>query len=262
MAKINSSKLHKAVFIAVCMIAIDPVRVVAADSPALKILLTRAQTQAQSGHLNIAISTWQQVLASDPVNIEALRSIAAAEIQLGNKAEADAYIQRLQKAGASPAIVGELQVMHSRPSDTALLGQAAALAKSGQYGEAIEIYRKVYGNDPPAGDSALVFYDTLAALPAERKHAVQGLRKLARQFPGNEKYSIALGRVLTYDSETRAEGITLLRRFPADRDADDALRKAMSWSERTQTPQDVGTLLLPPRLRLNRRQSWELDIEP
>ncbi|WP_433975748.1 cellulose synthase subunit BcsC-related outer membrane protein [Tunturiibacter lichenicola] len=225
------------------MIAIDPVRVVAADSPALKILLTRAQTQAQSGHLNIAISTWQQVLASDPVNIEALRSIAAAEIQLGNKAEADAYIQRLQKAGASPAIVGELQVMHSRPSDTALLGQAAALAKSGQYGEAIEIYRKVYGNDPPAGDSALVFYDTLAALPAERKHAVQGLRKLARQFPANEKYSIALGRVLTYDSDTRAEGITLLRRFPADRDADDALRKAMSWSERTQTPQDVSALL-------------------
>jgi cellulose synthase operon protein C len=241
MAKISSSVLYKVLLIAVCAIAIDPVKAVAAESQAIRILLNRAQTQAQSGHMNIAVSTWQQVLASDPTNIEALRSIAGAEAQLGHQTEADAFIQRLQKAGASAAVIGELQSVHARPSDVALLQQASDLAKSGQYSGAMEIYRKLYGNEPPAGDTALIYYDTLAALPAERKHAVEGLRKLARQFHADERYSIALGRVLTYDASTRIEGMTLLRSYQADRNADDALKQAMKWSERPQAPLEVAT---------------------
>ena len=241
MAKISSSAFYKVLLIVVCAIAIDPVKAVAAEPSAIRILLNRAQTQAQSGHMNIAVSTWQQVLASDPANIEALRSIAAAEAQLGHQREADAYIQRLQKAGASAAVIGQVQSVHARPSDGALLQQASDLAKSGQYSGAMEIYRKLYGNDPPAGDTALIYYDTLAALPAERKHAVEGLRKLARQFHADERYSIALGRVLTYDARTRIEGMALLRSYQADRNADDALKQAMKWSERSQTPQDVAT---------------------
>jgi cellulose synthase operon protein C len=245
MAKISPSTLYKALLMAVCAIAIDPVRAVAAEPSAIRILLNRAQTQAQSGHMNIAISTWQQVLASDPTNIDALRSIAAAEAQLGHQTEADAYIQRLQKAGASATVIGQLQSVHARPSDVALLQQASNLAKSGQYSGAMEIYRKLYGNDPPAGDTALIYYDTLAALPAERKHAIEGLRKLARQFHADERYSIALGRVLTYDASTRAEGMTLLRNYQTDRDADDALKQAMKWSERSQAPQDFATASTP-----------------
>jgi tetratricopeptide (TPR) repeat protein len=242
MAKISLSAFYKAVLMAVYAIATVPVNAVPAESPTIRILLNRAQTQAQSGHLNIAVSTWQQVLASDPVNVEALRSIAAAEVQLGHQAEANAYIQRLQKTGASVSVIGQLQSMHARPSDAALLQQASALAKSGQYNGAMEIYRKLYGDDPPAGDTALVYYDTLAALPSERKHAVDGLRKLTRQFSSDERYAIALGRVLTYDAPTRAEGMTLLRRYPDDRNADDALKQALIWSERIQTPQDAATL--------------------
>ena len=224
------------------LVIVAPVHAAPAESPTIRILLNRAQTQAQSGHLNIAVSTWQQVLASDPVNVEALRNIAAAEVQLGHQAEANAYIQRLQKTGASETVIGQLQSMHARPSDPVLLQQASALAKSGQYDGAMEIYRKLYGDDPPAGDTALIYYDTLAALPSQRKHAVEGLRKLTRQFSSDERYSIALGRVLTYDAPTRAEGMTLLRRYPDDRNADDALKQALMWSERAQAPQDSVAL--------------------
>jgi tetratricopeptide (TPR) repeat protein len=238
MAKVISSTPYKALLIVVFAMVV-PVNAAPTESPTIRILLNRAQTQAQSGHLNIAVSTWQQVLASDPVNVEALRSVAAAEVQLGHQAEANAYIQRLQKTGASVAVIGQLQSMHARPSEAELLEQASALAKSGQYSGAIEIYRKLYGDNPPAGDTALVYYDTLAALPSERKHAIEGLRKLTRQFSVDERYSIALGRVLTYDAPTRIEGIALLRRYPADRNADDALKQALIWSERTPTPQDA-----------------------
>jgi uncharacterized protein HemY len=132
MAKISSQALSKILLISLCGIAIPSHKAIAADSPAIKILLTRAQAQAQSGHLDIAASTWKQVLASDPANMEALRNLASAETQLGNQTEANAYIQQLRKLGASSAVLGQLQSLHARPSDADLLKQATSLSKSGQ----------------------------------------------------------------------------------------------------------------------------------
>jgi tetratricopeptide (TPR) repeat protein len=242
MAKIGVLALYSAGLFILCVTASVSVSALPAESPAIRTLLNRAQNQAQSGHLNVAVSTWEQVLASDPVNAEALRSIAAAQVKLGHQAEANAYIQRLQKTGASASVIGQLQSMQARPPDAALLQQASSLAKSGQYNEAMDIYRKLYGDVPPAGDTALVYYDTLAALPSERKHAIEGLRKLTHQFSTDERYAIALGRVLTYDGPTRNEGIVLLRRYPADRNADDALKQALIWSDRTMPPANAAIL--------------------
>jgi len=242
MAKMSSQVFGKMLLVVVCAIAIDPAHAILADSSTIKILLSRAQAQAQSGHLDIAASTWKQVLASDPSNTEALRSLAAAEVQLGHQAEADAYIQRLRKLGASAAIIGQLQSLRTGPSSADLLRRAATLSKSGQYIGAMELYRKLYGNNPPAGDIALVYYDTESALPADRARAVEGLRKLAKQFPADERYSITLGRVLTYDASSRQEGMTILRRYPGNLGADDALKQGMLWDERPQGVQDVSNV--------------------
>lgn len=239
MAKMNSQTLGKIFLAATCAIAITPPKAIAADSATIKILLSRAQAQAQGGHLDIAASTWKQVLASDPSNMEALRSLAAAEAQLGHQSEANTYIQRLRKLGVSAAVIGQLQSMRARPSDTDLLRQAASLSKSGQYSGAMEIYRKLYGNNPPAGEVALIYYDTEAALPAQRAHAIEGLRKLSKQFPADERYSITLGRVLTYDAATRPEGIALLQHYPNDRGASDALQQAAVWNEQSQTAREA-----------------------
>ena len=122
--------------------------------------------------MDIAVSTWKQVLVSDPNNMEALHGLATVEAQLGHQTEANQYIQRLQKLGASSAVIGQLQELRSRPADIELLKQAAIAAKSGQYKEAMEIYRKLYDNHPPSGPVALAYYDTEAALPAERAKAI------------------------------------------------------------------------------------------
>jgi cellulose synthase operon protein C len=245
MAKISWLVFCPTILATICATTTNVARAVAEDPSAIKVLLSRAQIQAQGGHLNIAILTWQQVLAADPVNIDALRNIAAAEVQMGRQTEANAYIRRLQKAGGSTALVEQLQSMHARPSDAVLSKQAARMAESGQYSEAMEVYHKLYGDNPPAGDPALAYYDTLAALPAERKHAVEGLRRLSRQFPADERYSVALGRVLTYDPTSRSEGMALLAQFTANRNAGDALKQATTWNERAQEPRDVPAGNLP-----------------
>jgi tetratricopeptide (TPR) repeat protein len=233
MAKINSRLLQRAVFVSICTLVTPSISTAAApNSPAIRLLLDRAKAQAQGGHLDLATATWKQILVSDPTNIEALRNLASAEAQLGDQQEAQHYIERLGKLGASASVIKELQGMRSRPSDADLLKQAASLSRSGQYQQAMEIYRKLYGDNPPAGTTALIYYDTEAAMPSERSRAIEGLRKLVRQFPSDERYPVTLGRVLTYDVATRQEGMELLQHYPSDRAALDALKKAQQWSQR------------------------------
>ena len=249
MAKINPQMIGRMLLVSACTMILPPVAAWGADSPAIRILLDRAKAQAQSGHLDIAASTWKQVLVSDPSNMEALRNLASVEAQLGHQQESDGYIQRLKKLGASSTEIGQLQGMRARPADADLLKQAASLSKAGQYSQAMEIYRKLYGNNPPAGQIALVYYDTEAATPSERSHAIEGLRKLAQQFPADERYSITLGRVLTYDAATRQEGIAILQRYPSDAAAQSALKQAVQWNQRAQAAPLVTAAATPPASR-------------
>jgi len=179
--------------------------------------------------------------------MEALRNLASVEAQLGHQQEADGYIQRLKKLGASSTEIGQLQGMRARPADADLLKQAASLSKAGQYSQAMAIYRKLYGNNPPAGQIALVYYDTEAATPSNRGHAIEGLRKLAQQFPADERYSITLGRVLTYDAVTRQEGMAILQRYQSDAAAQSALKQAMQWNQRASAAPPVTAAAAPPQ---------------
>jgi len=250
MAKISPQMVGRVLLVSACTMILPPATAWAADSPAIRILLDRAKTQAQSGHLDIAASTWKQVLVSEPNNMAALRSLASVEAQLGHQQESENYIQRLKKLGASSTEIGQLQGTKARPADADLLKQASALSKAGQYNQAMEIYRKLYGNNPPAGQIALVYYDTEAATPSDRGHAIEGLRKLAQQFPADERYSLTLGRVLTYDAATRQEGMTILQRYPSDVTAQSALKQAAQWNQRARAAPPViaaATPLSAPR---------------
>ena len=137
MAKISPQLVGRVLLVSACTIILPPATAWAADSPAIRILLDRAKTQAQSGHLDIAASTWKQVLVSEPNNMEALRSLASVEAQLGHQQESESYIQRLKKLGASSTEIGQLQGTKARPADADLLKQASALSKEGQYNQAM-----------------------------------------------------------------------------------------------------------------------------
>ncbi len=202
-----------------------------ASSPAEQALLTKAQSLASHGHLDMAIQTWQQVLLSNPESKEALTGIARAEMQLGKPNEAQRYLDRLRALGADAASIEQIESMPRVEPQGVRLAEARRLAQDGKYDDAMRIYRGVYGDEPPAGDAALAYYDTEAAIPADRQHAVDGLRKLAQRFPADSRYAITLGRVLTYDPKSRAEGISLLKQFPSSTEAQDALQQASVWNE-------------------------------
>jgi tetratricopeptide (TPR) repeat protein len=194
-----------------------------------KALLDKARSLDARGNLDLAAQDWRQVLLSDPNNAEALAGVAKADMVAGRAEEARAYLDRLRSVNPSDPRIEQIETMQKQRAATPQLQRAGKLAESGQYAQAMTIYRQAYGTNPPAGDIALAYYETEAATPDGREHAIAGLRELAQRNPDDPRYEITLGRILTYNPKTRAEGIALLEKHPKDGQANEAVRQALTW---------------------------------
>lgn len=198
------------------------------QSAAQKALLQKAQTLEQSGHIDLAAQTWQQVLLSDPNNQDALAGLARWAKLSGNDEEAGKYLDRLRALNPNNPEIARIQGLVSNKTQNARLQQAAELARNGHNEEALRIYRELFDGHPP-DNWALAYYDTEAAIPATRADAIAGLQSLVQRYPGIPQYTIDLGRVLTYDPKTRPEGEHLLSQYPQDATAQAILRQSLEW---------------------------------
>ena len=180
----------------------------------------------------MAAQTWQQVLLADPRNTEALGGLARAAKLSGNPKLADSYIEKLREINPDDPGIARAQSMGTQTDHNADLQQAGKLAQQGQYAEAMAAYRKLYGDTPPAGDIALAYYETEAATEEGRPHAIAGLRYLVSKNPGDSRYQVALGRILTYNPKTRDEGRRMLKAHQLDPQAVEALHQSLRWDEK------------------------------
>ena len=233
MEKLNRSFHRRILLVAIAALAIGSPCNLSAQSAAEKALLAKAQSLASHGRLDMAVQTGSRCF-SDPNSTEALAGIAKADMQLASPRRRQ-YLDRLRSAGGSPSVIAQIQSMPHLGPQSERLSEASRLAQNGQYAEAMRIYRDVFGPEPPAGNDAVAYYDTEAAIPANRPHAIAGLRKLAKKFPGDPRYAITLGRVLTYDPKTRSEGIAILNQYGGVPDAQAALKQALSWNAQAAT---------------------------
>ncbi len=229
MVRMSGKAYLRLLLMASCALGMGLCNRLSAESPAEKVLLAKAQSLVAHGHLELAVQTWQQVLLSDPAEREALLGIAKADIQLGKTEEAQKFAQRLRDLGASSADLGQIEAMPHVQPPSVRLKQARSLAQQGKYVDAMKVYRELYPDGPPDGDMALEFYETQAAVPELKHQAVDRLRELAAHFSADSRYAITLGRILTYDPKTRAEGIAMLGHYDAAPEAQQALKQASSW---------------------------------
>jgi cellulose synthase operon protein C len=192
-------------------------------------LLDKAHALEVRGRMDMAVQTWQQVLLADPVNVDALAGLARAAKLSGNTALAGTYLDRLRAINANDPNIARIEKMGSQQDQATQLQQAGKYAQAGQYAQAMAIYRQVFGSTPPPGDWALAYYETESATEDGRAHAIAGLRALVEKFPSDSRYQIALGRILTYNPQTRAEGRKYLERHPNDPQAVEALRQSLVW---------------------------------
>jgi tetratricopeptide (TPR) repeat protein len=181
--------------------------------------------------MDMASQTWQQVLLSEPNNVDALAGLARAAKTSGNAAQASTYLERLRAINPNDPNIARIEAMGTQAGQSAQLQQAGKYAQSGQYAKAMEIYRKTFGDNPPPGDWSLAYYETEAAIPDERPHAITGLRGLVQKYPSDSRYQVALGRILTYNPATRSEGRRFLEKHPSDPQAVEALHQSLVWDQ-------------------------------
>ncbi|HTJ28914.1 MAG TPA: tetratricopeptide repeat protein, partial [Acidobacteriaceae bacterium] len=198
-------------------------------SDAQKVLVDKAKALESRGRPDIAVQVWQQILASEPNNAQALEGVARDYRLSGNSAASDKALEKLRKINPGNPNINSIQGLTQNKTRDARLSQAGALAKAGNPEGAMRIYREYYGDHPPDGDIALAYYETLYATANGKQQAIAAMRAAAARNPGDPRFIVTLGRMLTYSAATRPEGIKVLREHQDNVDAQNALRQALVW---------------------------------
>ena len=133
------------------------------NTAATQSLLDKAHALETRGRMDMAAQTWQQVLLADPKNTEALGGLARAAKTAGNGALANTYLERLRAINPNDPGIARAEAASAQPNQLAALQQAGKLAEQGNYQQAMNIYRQVFGAQPPPGDWALAYYETESA---------------------------------------------------------------------------------------------------
>ena len=181
------------------------------------------------GRPDMAIQLWQQILLSDPRNTNALAGLARDYKLIGSDTLANQTLDRLRAINPNDPEIARIQSMSSSSQESEQLRQAGELTRQGRNDDAMRIYRQLYGDQPPNGDIALAYYQTLYGTASGKQQAIAGMRALAGRNPTDPRYAVALGVMLTYDQHTRAEGMRILQAHPSDPGAQSALRQALIW---------------------------------
>jgi len=205
-----------------------------------RILIDKARALDARGRPDMAVQLWQQVLLSDPKNSDALAGLARDLKLNGSADQANQALERLKRVNPNDPNIGKIQQLSTNKQHYDRLRQAGDLAKSGRAEEAMRIYREQYGDNPPDGDIALAYYQTLYGTANGKAEAIAGMRRLYARNQGDSRIGIQLGTMLTYDARNRAEGIRILQQYAKDGSAQAALRQALLWN--AENPSEAAQL--------------------
>lgn len=209
--------------------AASQVQATATDPNIVSSLIEQANYWHGRAHDERAVEALQKVLIMESNNQDALYLMAFFTAQQGNEKQATYWREKLaQVAPQDPRIDGLKNIRSSQFSEQQL-GYARELAKKGQHDEAIKAYQRLFVSNEPPETLALEYYQTMAGIPAMLPQAIAGLKQRAALMPDNKETQKALGLTLTYNEETRREGIAVLSEISGDESAKKGLRQALLW---------------------------------
>ncbi|HAU8263053.1 TPA: tetratricopeptide repeat protein [Kluyvera intermedia] len=203
-----------------------------ANDAAVKKLLTQAGYWHSKAHDDMALEALQKVLAVDEHNVDAMYLTALYQLQRGNTQQAEIWRKKMAEIAPQDPRLSALNSANLMQSiSPSQLNTARTLAQRGQTKEAVAAYRALFKGNPP-DDLALEYYQTMAGDSATWSEGVAGLRQRVKMMPDDNASKQALAMALTWQQETRREGIAQLSALAADdKSADKALQQALLWLE-------------------------------
>lgn len=203
-----------------------------ANDAAVKKLLTQASYWHSKAHDDMALEALQKVLAVDEHNVDAMYLTALYQLQRGNSQQAEIWRKKMADIAPQDARLSALSSANLMQSiSPSQLNAARTLAQRGQTKEAVAAYRALFKGNPP-DDLALEYYQTMAGDSATWSEGVAGLRQRVKMMPDDNASKLALAMALTWQQDTRREGISQLTALAAeDKSADKALQQALLWLE-------------------------------
>lgn len=205
------------------------------------LLFEQATMWRERNRPDLAAQSLRKILESQPDNTEALFQLGSIELQSQRFEQVRATIQRLRQIDPGDARAAELErAMAIGQTDEVALAEARRLAAAGAYDRAIAAYQRAFRGGPPPFDLAVEYYETLAGTGTGWEEARIRLKALAERSYATSRTKFAYARVLTYNEQTRREGIVLLAELASDpavgQASFEAMRQAMLWL--TVGPQD------------------------
>jgi Tfp pilus assembly protein PilF len=206
-----------------------------ASGRAVEVLIRQAERWLAQERPDLAAASIERALQAEPRNPEALALAARIEAQRGNRAAANAALQRLREAGATEAQrAAAEQAIRSATIDRAAVEEARRLSREGRAEEAAARWRAIFGPQGPTPEFATEYFQALAAARATAEEGRRGLERLADRPDATPRARLAAAQTLTFQPATRAEGIRRLQALANDpevgAEARAAWRQALLWS--------------------------------
>lgn len=204
------------------------------DDLATRRLVEQAMHWQKKGRDDLASGIWQKLLLADPANPDALVELGNIELRAGRTAAARDYFERAKALPNPPKRLGELETALISSTKPAELAAARQEVVAGNSEQAVTRYQAALGsNAKPEGELGLEYYQTLGGTKGGKEEARRGLESLAQKNPGDDRYLVALARFLTYQENTRREGLrqlaALANRPQSTEEVQKAWRQALTW---------------------------------
>ena len=147
----------------------------------------------------------------DPNNPDVIAARFRSLLRQGDIDGAQKQLDRLsQLAPSSNAYKSSRTTMLLSTSDgRQALQQARLQATTGHAEEAVASYNKLFNGAPPEGDIAVEYWSTVAKIPARRGEAINQLKRINADTPGNTGLQNNLA-LLLFSSDRRDEGFAVL----------------------------------------------------
>ncbi len=150
----------------------------------------------------------------DPNNPDVVAARFRSLLRQGDIDGAQKQLDRLsQLAPSSNAYKSSRTTMLlSTPDGRQALQQARLQATTGHAEEAVASYNKLFNGAPPEGDIAVEYWSTVAKIPARRGEAINQLKRINADVPGNTGLQNNLA-LLLFSSDRRDEGFAVLEQM-------------------------------------------------